>query len=204
MAAATKYAFEAALTSAVGKCVGASVMPFAVCAKTNSVFMLLGREKFFKSYKCDSEKWSDFGGRALPTETSAERVAAREFIEESCGAVKIGEEATTTIDLVEASLRDENFVYRFDFELPGGCGVYTTFLKQIPLQPDVPETFQKNRALQANSDYLEKTELRWFGLQEIRNACFSSPTLRISSFEREYVRRWFRSRMRLILPHLTI
>ena len=53
-----------------------------------------------------------------------------------------------------------------------------------------------------NPDVLEKTKIAWFGLQQVRNAAFSSPMLRCENYQREYVRRWFRDRMRLILPHL--
>lgn len=196
-------------------CLGASILTFAICERTNAVFFLLGREKFWKRYRNDSEKWSDFGGRAKAGE-SAEAVAAREFVEETCGCVRYkkgdalpmqGQEA---YDAIRRSLERKEYVYRFEFEVKqADRGVYTTFVRQVPLDPASGTLFSRVRQnlLQketVNPDVLEKTKIAWFGLQQVRNAAFSSPMLRCDNYQKEYVRRWFRDRMRLILPYLAV
>lgn len=178
-----------------------------VCQKTNAIYFLLGREKYWKRFKHDSEKWSDFGGRAKEGE-APERVAAREFWEETCGCVPFnaGDDVPLkTYDGIEASLLKKDYVYKFDFEVRGSAGgVYTTYVRQIPLTPSCVHLFDVVREKQTKDVFLEKTKLRWFGLQQLRNAAFSNPVLRCENFDREYVRRWFRDRIRLILPYLAV
>ena len=183
-------------------------MTMGVCQKTNAVYFLLGREKYWKKFKDDSEKWSDFGGRSKAGET-AERTAAREFWEETCGCVAFaGGDAVplADCDAVELYLRRKEYVYKFDFEVRGSDGgIYTTFVCQIPLQPGCAGLFSLVRASRTDDVFLEKTKLAWFGLQQLRNAAFSTPVLRCDSFmRREFVRRWFRDRIRLILPYLAV
>ena len=198
------------------RCLGASILVFAVCDRTNAVYFLLGREKFFKRYRLDSEKWSDFGGRSKPGEADAETVAAREFFEETCGCVRYSSEDDLPLQgpgKIRESLLRKEYVYRFEFDVkntgtPDG-GVYTTFVRQVPLDPSNTALFSRVRrelaeATQTKPDFLEKTKLAWFGLQQVRNAAYSSPMLRCENYQREYVRRWFRDRVRIILPYMAV
>ena len=190
------------------KCLGASILTFAVCDKTNAVYFLLGREKFFKKYRCDSEKWSDFGGRSKPGE-DAEAVAAREFFEETCGCVRYASGDDPSPREIRESLLRKEYVYRFEFDVRNSDGgVYTTFVRQVPLQPSSTTLFSRVRRgleeAQTSPDFLEKTKLAWFGLQQVRNAAYSTPMLRCDNYQREYVRRWFRDRVRVILPYMAV
>ncbi len=196
----------------MSRCLGASILTFAVCEKTNAVYFLLGRERFFKRYKNDSEKWCDFGGRSRPGE-KAEDVAAREFFEETCGCVKYCSGDNLPLngpDSIRASLQRKEYVYRFEFDVKNtDGGVYTTFVRQVPLEPSSAFLFSRVRQCllegkEARPDFLEKTKLGWFGLQQVRNAAFSSPMLRCENYQREYIRRWFRDRMRIILPYMAV
>lgn len=191
------------------KCIGASIVTFAVCPRTHGIFFLLGKEKFCKTWPSDSEKWSDFGGRRKTTDDDACEIAAREFWEETIGCVRYFNHDETVPrrgykDITE-SLRKKEYVCKFSFAIGKDCE-YVTYLKQIPLQPEVPDIFKYTRrstlrkTKQADlCDFLEKTKICWFGLPRIATAVRCTPVLKVNTFEREYIRRWFRDRMRFII-----
>jgi hypothetical protein len=72
---------------AFGCWLGASVLPFAV-APTGDVYVLLGKEREDQTWKCGSNRWSDFGGRrCAEKDRDCAETAGREFWEESCCVV---------------------------------------------------------------------------------------------------------------------
>lgn len=72
---------------AYGCWLGASVLPFAV-APTGDVYVLLGKEREDQTWKCGSNRWSDFGGRrSVESDLDCAETAGREFWEESCCVV---------------------------------------------------------------------------------------------------------------------
>jgi len=193
------------------KCIGASIIPFAICRRTHGIFFLLGKEKFCKKYPSDSEKWSDFGGRRKKTDSDPCDIAAREFYEETIGCVRFfapDKVPRRGYKDISESLRNGEYVCKFSFSVGKNCQ-YVTFLKQIPLQPEAPDIFKYSRRgllrkeQGTASDFLEKTKICWFGLPRIQSAVHCTPVLKINTFEREYIRRWFRDRMRHILDRFT-
>lgn len=77
---------------AYGCWLGASVLPFSI-APTGDVYVLLGKEREDQTWKCGSNRWSDFGGRrCTEKDRDCAETAGREFWEESCCVVN---DATT-------------------------------------------------------------------------------------------------------------
>jgi hypothetical protein len=105
-------------------------------------------------------------------------------------------------DDIARSLRRGEYVSKIHFEFPGH-GTYTTYLKQIPMQPAAADAFKLSRRTMMRNvgtpaELLEKVQIGWFGLPRVLNAVALSTVLRRNSFGREYIRRWFRMRMRHI------
>jgi 8-oxo-dGTP pyrophosphatase MutT (NUDIX family) len=194
------------------ECIGASILPFAICKRTNGIFFLLGKEKFHKNFG-DSDKWADFGGRVdRETDKCAADIAAREFWEETNGCIRY-----FALDIlprrnytdIAKSLKNGEYLHKFSFAI-GKDKEYVTYLKEIPLQPECMELFKHTRRqliqkkCPNSSPFLEKSKLGWFGLPQVRAAAFDAPVLRRSTFEKDYIRRWLRNRLQTILPHFKL
>ena len=107
---------------------GASVLPYAIDAQHNNLYILLGAEARQARWS-ESGKFSDFGGRSLPKE-SAEACAAREFFEETCAMVDI-DGAVKSISDMEKLMEDNKFTFRIT-TIIDDSRYYVTFVKQIP------------------------------------------------------------------------
>lgn len=102
------------------------------------VWFLLGREKPNVNWANDSSSWSEFGGSLDGNETPEEG-AAREFFEETMGAV-FGRK-----DWMENELRNGRYLFAMDSRTPSGKG-YRSFVKYIPFV-DYPKKFARYRTM---------------------------------------------------------
>lgn len=88
--------------------IGAGILPVAIHTRKGPMF-LLGKERYINHWR-GSLKWSGFeGGRKNGEEV--EYTAAREFIEESLGVVRL-KDAESTIEDVTDMLKRENYIAR--------------------------------------------------------------------------------------------
>ena len=144
--------------------VGASILCMSVETRTNSLYLLLGKENS-KHRWAEGGQWCDFGGGIQKGE-DAEQCAAREFVEETCGMVRFFERDNTSAarargDDIAASLRDGNFLFRLQTTFvssesdvmvhPGGkvpyLPVYVTYVCLVPWDPVAQERFSHCRTM---------------------------------------------------------
>jgi hypothetical protein len=138
------------------ECISVGIICFSVEPKTQNIFLLLGKETCFKNLKSSRGVWCDLGGKPhaleLPHET-----AAREFVEESMGCVQMfptsmqsedmqtevtkllkNKQYAKKIQVVSKTYWKQNEMRRQDF-------IRMYYLKEIPWQPHIPQTFQVMR-----------------------------------------------------------
>uniref|UniRef100_A0A6C0BLJ1 Nudix hydrolase domain-containing protein n=1 Tax=viral metagenome TaxID=1070528 RepID=A0A6C0BLJ1_9ZZZZ len=159
----------------------AGVLPYSKDARGNTWF-LLGREKPNQSWGVDSGSWSEFGGSIHAGET-AEEGAAREFFEETMGAV-FGNAAWMRAELMEG-----RYLLALDSKTPSGKG-YRSFLKYVPFV-DYPSKFARYKTMAKKFPHLlrelvpdcfdahngnmfqtctEKTSMAWFSADQMKQA----------------------------------
>lgn len=158
----------------------AGVLPYSKDQRGRTWF-LLGREKPNANWGVDSGSWSEFGGSVDSGET-AEEGAAREFFEETMGAV-FGRK-----EWMEHELKCGRYLVAMDSRTPSGK-VYRSFVKYIPFV-DYPTKFARYRTMSKKEPHLfaelssdcfrddarmhpsctEKTAIAWFSAESIARA----------------------------------
>ena len=137
---------------------GASLILFSLTEDVYNIpCVMLAREKRQGWTKRSGSMYTDFGGGLCAEDgDSAEALAAREFVEETLGAVQYfagrdyaGETrdgAAALRQAVQSSLEEGHYLAKMQFRLKDGA-TYVTFLKQVPWQPGVSCKFKRARAL---------------------------------------------------------
>lgn len=121
---------------------GAGVVAYAV--QDGEVYVLLGRERETPGWRQGSHKWSAFSGKVEGHE-SALQGAAREFTEEACACVPVGNLQTPTrAEDVEAVLRLHARPVEQSMHSRGERLVYFTYLLRVDYMP-YERTFARTR-----------------------------------------------------------
>ena len=134
---------------------GASLMLVSLVGDgTHLPCLLLAREKGAR-WLCGKGKsvYTDFGGAASTDgeRNCPEAIAAREFVEETLGAVRyFGDAAKDDVRVlrreVQRSLENGEYLAKVETPLHDGSK-YVSFVKQVPWQEGVSRLFQNTRAL---------------------------------------------------------
>ncbi len=137
---------------ASGKVVGASLLCYCVDPTWSRLYFLLGKERKHMRWRAGSERWSDFGGRASSKASSAEDIAAKEFVEETLAMVKYFEQDTlprTGYEDIAESLRRGDYTFNLNFSFGDSDNPrnYVTFVKQIPWDPQAISRFEECREM---------------------------------------------------------
>lgn len=155
--------------------IGACIMPFCIDPVWGRMYFLLGKERYTSNWVRASELWSCFGGRPANRGEAVENIAAREFLEETCGMVKFFESdmlpRTEHAD-ISTFLASQKFLLRINMvikpvETTGKTAdahkLYTVFVPQIPWDPQCVLRFGKCRSMLATMRLLPPTRgrLRW-------------------------------------------
>lgn len=136
-------------TDSTCKLVGGSMLTFSIDPQWGNMYFWLGKERRNSRWPEGSETWSDFGGRPHELEGSHD-IAAREFVEESCGMLRYfpsdvcPRRAWTDI---AADLRQGNYLFRITMWTTTAEGVkklFVTYVKQIPWQPQAAEEYDRS------------------------------------------------------------
>lgn len=152
--------------------VGAGVL----CVSRDSsgdVVLLLGKEKEVSNWKYGSSKWCCFSGRAEAGETAIS-TAAREFLEESCGMVRLHGASQLPSSweeccaVLERSPSLQNFLKSFRRDAADGLQ-HVTFLCVVPFEEPLPRRFHYVRHALSTLDELCKT------YQRCKKACEHLP-----------------------------
>lgn len=155
--------------------IGACIMPFCIDPVWGRMYFLLGKERYTSNWVRSSELWSCFGGRPANRGEAVEHVAAREFLEETCGMVKFFESDTlprTEHADISNFLASHKFLLRVNIVIkPGGepsgkadaHKLYTVFVTQIPWDPQCVLRFGRCRSMLATVRLVPSTRgrLRW-------------------------------------------
>jgi len=131
------------------KVVGGGILP--VCRnKEGKLMILLGRERYISHWR-GSLKWSGFEG-GKKNDEDVENIAAREFVEESLGVVKLNNELTySTIDTVLDILKQSLYCIRLNLCINHNDAdnvesrYHTIYVIEVPYQPECVEKFEKKR-----------------------------------------------------------
>ncbi len=185
-----------------GDLAGASLFVFSVDPTWGNMYFWLGKERRNVRWPQGSETWSDFGGRAMHSDEDSPQVAAREFVEETCGMLRYFEHDTIPRQATEdiaASLRDGGYLFRIVMwtEVAGHKRLFVTYVKQIPWSPHAMNEFQETH------QYLSKLQSRLqhsphTNLNEVRSV-FPHPAIVQSSLgahvssdflEKKSIRMW--------------
>lgn len=110
---------------------GASVIPFAVVG--GDAYILLGKDRRVHRW-ADSEQWSDFGGKVRAGEVPFE-TAARELWEETCA--QLFDDAAALARALEGG----DYAAQLRYRMHGR--VYICFLKEVPLDTNLPLRFDR-------------------------------------------------------------
>ncbi len=133
---------------------GAALLLFSVEPKTREVYFLLGQERRMLLWPSGSERWTPFGGAKLENETVF-RIAAREFVEETLGAVRYFEAdrlPRRDYDDIEASLKRGEYAFRVNI-MYAGVPKYSIFVKRVPFDPYCQLRFHHARNLLLRANY---------------------------------------------------
>ena len=98
--------------------VGAAVLPFCIDPVCGRLYFWLGKERYNAKWAQGSEQWSCFGGKSQCKDEPAERIAAREFVEETAGMLPYFSSDSlprTGFGDIEQSLRESNYLFRLVF-----------------------------------------------------------------------------------------
>ena len=149
--------------SVVKEIKSAGILPFAVLKKR--VFFLLGKEVFEPGY-ADSDRWGSFGG-SLEEGESVEEGAAREFYEETAGVVM-------ELAEVRQQLSETRYALYSDLH-PEHHSSFRVYLMPVPYR-DYPSMFRRTKHfiqyIKGDIKVIEKSQLRWFTLQEVQDTVF--------------------------------
>lgn len=122
------------------------MLTFSIDPQWGNMYFWLGKERRNSRWPEGSETWSDFGGRPHELEGSCD-IAAREFVEESCGMLRYfpsdvcPRHAWTDI---ASDLKCGNYLFRITMWTVNSDGIkklFVTYVKQIPWQPQVMGDF---------------------------------------------------------------
>jgi hypothetical protein len=125
----------------------AGVLPFCDDPQGNR-YVLLGKEDTVLRF--GSRRWADFGGSAKGDETP-EQTAAREFVEETMGAVPffrsdVGQPPRTQWDDIVKHLEHNNYAAKVRME-SGRRKPSVTFVCNVPWDPDAQSMFATMRSV---------------------------------------------------------
>ena len=126
----------------MSRLVGAGVLCFSRDVG-GDVWVLLGKERDVVGWRQGSRKWGAFSGRAEEGESAAQ-AAAREFVEETCGAV--GLSGAADVEAVWRELQEAPFVELTLQSDRGKLNSHVTFLCEVPYDADVSHRFAEVRA----------------------------------------------------------
>ena len=122
---------------------GAGVLVYTV--HQDEVLILLGRERETPGWKQGSHKWSSFSGK-VESHEDALHGAAREFTEETCACVPLGEQITpTTVREVVAQLQQHAIPVEQSIMGRGERLVYYTYVTRVTYRPHAA-VFAQTRA----------------------------------------------------------
>jgi hypothetical protein len=127
---------------------GASMLVCSVDPMWGNIYFWMGKERRNMRWPEGSETWSDFGGRPQGSETSTD-IAAREFVEESCGMLRYFEHDTTPRygwEDISHDLQCRRYIFRITMWTTDDMGVkkiFVTYVKQIPWQPDAMDRYSE-------------------------------------------------------------
>ena len=179
--------------------VSAGIVCFAVEPTTQSIYVLLGKDQPWPDRPDGT--WADFGGRPSGPDEAPEDTAAREFVEETLGVVEVEAAEMPVARRIADNLRHRIYfslvkiIYRADHH------VRTYYVKEIPWNAGVVEKFAAVRTgittgglayrnHPAHEDpecHLEKTELRWWGLQRLQSVLRNRGKWRDENFRRSFL-----------------
>jgi hypothetical protein len=177
-----------------GAVVGASILCFSIDPVFKRIYFLLGKERHNRRWPAGSSKWSDFGGGVIPGDACAEQIAAREFVEETLGVVKFGDNFQVPITS-PTEIAEELKAGKYLFKILTGNKYrkFVMFVKQIPWDPECTVRFSEYRSLltrprdldtpspidshpaiagrtSIKKEYLEKKMLAFFSVTQLRYA----------------------------------
>lgn len=148
----------------------AGVLPYAF-GHNNEIYFLLGKESYVPGWK-ESDKWGVFGGKMEPHDSSVEHCAAREFYEETAGCV---------CSFAEIRNRLHTGDYRLAIDLGFKKSRSVCYFVHIPYL-DYPNMFRNAKHFvqycNGKIDCIEKTQLSWFGFEQLRRELFDLPLAR--------------------------
>lgn len=117
---------------------GAAILPFSICRSTIAVLLTKERNAHWVRSQV---LHADFGGGRHLRDRDAEATAAREFMEESLGAVTISPKLEPfNVEALAQWLRDGHY-FRKIVTTDRAGRTYVTFLVEIPWQPLVKQWF---------------------------------------------------------------
>ena len=138
-------------------CIGASIFVFSIEPKFGVPMILLARQRKQRWLGNSNYNYTDFGGGATNGQ-SAERTAAREFVEESCGAIRyFNNPCLDRLPVLEDNVAEDlvtgAYVAKIETPVTEKKG-YVTFIKQVPFQPGICGAFRraKDQLFKARDD----------------------------------------------------
>ena len=154
------------------------ILCYSIHPITKKTYFLLG-----KGWR---NKWTDFAGKPEKGETEMQ-TAAREFIEESIGVVKLRSDLVSTYPIVLQLLKENGYVCRltipmqFKFNGVDLDGLRYCYVFNIPWQPSVNKMFNSQREMLLKNSktprsILEIKEISYLDLHQlIRMVRFGGP-----------------------------
>jgi 8-oxo-dGTP pyrophosphatase MutT (NUDIX family) len=142
---------------------GAGFLPTTIY--NGQLYFLFGKENIY----ADTPGYADFGGGTDNNESFME-TAIREFTEETTGFFGNKTQVTKYVK------KQGTFIINYEPKSKGHT-TYRTYILPIQYNPYIVEYYNNNHAflkdklptqLYKNAKYLEKSELRWFSLNDIK------------------------------------
>jgi len=170
----------------------AGVVPYAINAR-GEVCFLLGREGYVQGWR-ESDKWGFFGGKIEKSDACVEHGAARECYEETAGCVmSYGE--------LRQLLLARDYALMLDAIFKTSRTVY--YFVQVAFK-DYPSMFRNTKQFvqycNGKVDCIEKSQLKWFGYNELHSHLFETGDASANYFSynrrKPYFRRKFIEIMR--------
>ena len=145
----------------------ASVVPYTINAK-NEILFLLGLEGYAHGWR-ESGKWGVFGGKIEKSDLCAEYGAARECYEETAGCLMSHGE-------LRQKLKQGDFALALDAIFKKTRSVY--YFVQVPYA-DYPAFFRNTKQFVqycgGKVDCIEKTQLKWVSINQLRRELAPPP-----------------------------
>ena len=156
---------------------GAGVLVYTI--HDNEIFLLLGKERETPGWRQGSHKWSTFSGKVDTHETSLQ-AAAREFVEETCASVPLGNrQPPTDADAVKRELAARARLLEQETYYRGEYLVYHTYIVRVPYTSH-EELFQKTRQSLLSLDLLFRKFYRLKkNIEDVPKFCY--PGYRLST-----------------------